>query len=95
MPPATITFELPSDVHDAVSAIVTQWKKPPRVTETGDTVIEPMFRSFEEWASQILAVNIAKILADNPTAEILTIKREIEDRQRLIEEMARPKVKGA
>lgn len=91
--PTTIQIDIPEEVSTALEQHIQQLTKPPRFEpDTGNTIIEPMFRSISEYVAAILKVNFARVLADQPTPQIQQLRTEIEERQRQIEELAQPTV---
>ena len=95
MPQETISIQIdiPAPVHQVLQNYIRNLKKPPRVdSASGDTVIEPLFRSVHEYVAEILKVNIAKVITEEPTAEIRQLRDEIVERERQIDAMVRPAV---
>ena len=95
MPQQTISIQIdiPAPVHQALQKHISNLKKPPRVdSTTGDTIIEPLFRTVEDYVAEILKVNIGKVLAEEPTPEIRQLRDEIAERERQIDSMVRPAV---
>jgi hypothetical protein len=95
MPQQTISIQIdiPAPVHQVLKNYIRNLKKPPRVdSTTGDTVIEPLFRSVQEYVAEILKVNIAKVITEEPTAQIRQLREEIAERERQIEDLVRPAV---
>ena len=95
MPQETVSIQIdiPAPVHQALQNHIRSLKKPPRVdSTTGDTIIEPLFRSVDEYVAEILKVNIGNVLAQEPTPEVQQLRDEIAERERQIESMLRPAV---
>lgn len=94
MPQTTVSIQIdiPQDVHDALGNHIKGFRKPPRTTEGGETIIEPMFRSVADYLAEILKVNIGKVLAETPTPQVEQLRAEIDERQKQIEAIARPAV---
>jgi len=94
IPQATVSIQIdiPQDVHDALANHIRGFQKPPRTTESGDTIIEPLFRSVADYLAEIVKVNIGKALIETPTPAVQQLRAEIDERQQQIENMARPVV---
>ena len=89
----SIQIDIPAPVHQVLEKYIRNLKKPPRVdSASGDTVIEPLFRSVHDYVAEILRVNIAKVLAEEPTEEIRQLRDEIAERERQIDALVRPAV---
>jgi hypothetical protein len=95
MPQQTISIQIdiPAPVHQVLKNYIRNLKGPPRMdSTTGDTAIEPLFRSVQEYVAEILKVNIAKVITEEPTAQIRQLRDEIAERERQIEDLVRPSV---
>lgn len=77
-----IELELADSTAAHLIAHLSGLRKPPRMDlDTKIITVEPQFaagRELEEWAAQVLGMNIANTLRDNPTPTMVEQRKQVE-----------------
>ena len=88
-----VQIAVPQDVYEVLEEHIKDFQKPPRLGDKGETIIERRFETVADYLSQILAVNVGKVLEERPTPRVKGLRDEIEQRQEQIRDLVKPGVR--
>ena len=93
-----LELELADETAEALVGHLAALQRPPRVDPaTHSVVIEPRYApgiELEQWAGEVLAMNISSTLSDNPTPAMLEHRKTIQEAEEKLQQAIAPTIRA-